>query len=218
MKPFVGDEYEKARANKCALLVIGESHYLPDKSTIHKYCEKWYSSNNAELTEQEKGWINTGELIRDDINNKYFQKEHNIWKNGYHAIYQYGLGLHYNDEKNSNTAFMKCFEYTVFYNFYLRPANKGNSIKELRQRLDDEIANVFFEQMVNQFSPNGIIFFSRFAYDNCWAKEKFNIPIVATPHPSCCWWNRKSGKYGGRYGREIVQDAMKCMNWEWIRS
>lgn len=207
MKPFIGSDYERAKEKGCALLVIGESHYLPNSSTIHKDCDVWYAANDSLLTQEEKGWINTSELINDDIINKRFQKEHSIWKNGYQQINKYGPML---------PDYIDCFEYTIFYNFYLRPANKGNSIKELRKHDDDVISNEYFDWMVKTYSPNGILFFSRFAYDNCWAKNDLHIPVVATPHPGCRWWNRKSGKYGGRYGRDIVEDVMKGMNWNWV--
>lgn len=117
MKPF---DYERAKEKGCALLVIGESHYLPAGSTIHLNTE-WYSMNDTKLNGDEKEYINTSKLIKDDISNKHFQKEHSIWGNGYQQINKFGP---------KHLSFIDSFKYTIFYNFYLRPANRGNSINK----------------------------------------------------------------------------------------
>ena len=70
MKPFIGTDYERTKEKGCALLVIGESHYLPDSSTIHKDGNAWYATNDSLLTQTEKDWINTSKLIKDDISKR----------------------------------------------------------------------------------------------------------------------------------------------------
>ena len=208
MMPYVGDNYELALKHKCALLVIGESHYLPPDSTIHKDFVTWYSSNHTKLTEKEKGWISTWELIKEELQKGFPQREHGIWKYGYQKINQWGPNF---------KDYLTLFQYTVFYNFYLRPANTGNTFRELCTPEDNNISNAYFAHMVKQYNPNGIIFLSRLAFESCGEKNKMVIPIAGAPHPTCCWWNRKCGKYGGRFGRDVVQDAMIGMDWSWTK-
>lgn len=208
MTPYVGDNYGVAQQHGCALLVIGESHYLPEYSTIHKDCATWYMSDHTKLDDDEKWYINTSELIKLDCQQHYFQPEHGIWKNGYQAINQ--CGPNFDD-------FITLFQYTIFYNFYLRPANKGNSFQELLSERDNTIANAYFKYMLEQHKPNGIVFLSRLAFDCCWERKGLAIPVAGAPHPTCRWWNRKCGKYGGRYGRDLVQDGMIGMDWSWAK-
>ena len=105
----------------------------------------------------------------------------------------------------------------MFYNFYLRPANQGNTFRELLTEKDNAIANEYFKYMLEQHKPNGVVFLSRLAFDCCWEKGTLAIPVAGAPHPTCRWWNRKCSKYGGRFGRDVVQDGMKGMDWSWTK-
>lgn len=207
MRPYVGEKYGEAQENRCALLVIGESHYLPKKSSANEDCKSWYSSNSTKLDEKEKGWINTQDIIDAGIGEGFSNRAHGIWKNGYAQINCMG-------PKFEN--YCDLFKYTVFYNYYLRPARCGDTFKNICEKEDKDIANLYFKSMVEKHKPNGIIFLSRFAYDSCEFKENLTIPIAGAPHPSCCWWNRKSEKYGNRYGREVCKDGMKGFDWNWV--
>ena len=209
MVPYIGDNYRVAQQHGCALLVIGESHYLPEYSTIHKDCATWYASDHTKLNEAEKGWISTRDIITEELPRDFPNQAHGIWKYGYQKINQWGPGLdNYHD----------LFQYTVFYNFYLRPANQGNTFRELLTEKDNAIANEYFKYMLEQHKPNGIVFLSSLAFDSCWRERQgLAIPIAGAPHPTCFWWNRKCGKYGGRFGRDVVQDGMKGMDWSWTK-
>ncbi len=208
MSPYVGGRYEVARKHNCALLVIGESHYLPENSTIHKDCDSWYSSDHTKLNEEEKGWISTRDIITEELPRDFTNRAHGIWKYGYRKINQWGLCFE---------DYRTLFQYTVFYNFYLRPANQGNTFRELCTAKDNDIANAYFSYMVEKHKPNGIVFLSRLAFESCRAKSTLRIPVAGAPHPTCRWWNKKCGKYGGRFGRDIVQDGMVGMDWGWTR-
>ena len=164
LKPYEGENYKVAQQHNCLLLVIGESHYLPEDSTIHKDCDMWYASDDTKLNDDEKGFINTSTLINTDCDKKSFQAEHGIYKYGYQAINQNQYGPNFDD-------FTTLFKYTVFYNFYLRPANKGNTFRELLTEKDNIIANINFKYMLEQYRPNGIIFLSCFAFDCCWERQ-----------------------------------------------
>lgn len=206
MTPYVGNQYSEAQKHGCALLVIGESHYLPEKSTIHKDCFAWYASNHEKLTDEEKGWISTRDIIVEELQKNFPNQAHGIWKFGYQKINQWGPVF---------SDYRRLFPYTVFFNFYLRPANQGSTFRELLTPYDNDIANENFKYMVEQYKPNGIIFLSRLAFESCEAKNGLAIPVAGAPHPTCRWWNIKCVKYGSRYGRDLVQDGMVGFDWEW---
>lgn len=208
MTPYVGDRYSEAQQHGCALLVIGESHYLPEKSVVHRDCASWYASDHTKLNQEEKVWISTKDLIFNQLPQNFSNKAHWIWKIGYEQINRFGPAF---DD------YRKLFPYTVFYNFYLRPANQGNTFMELCTAYDNVVATANFEYMVGQYKPNGIVFLSRLAFESCGAKNGLSIPVAGAPHPTCRWWNRKCGKYGGRFGRDLVQDGMKGLDWEWTK-
>ena len=208
MSPYIGNQYRLAQEHNCALFVIGESHYLPDDSTVHKDCAVWYTSDHTKLNQEERCWINTCDIICDQLQENFPNKAHWIWKFGYQKINQWGPKF---DD------YRMLFSYTVFFNFYLRPANQGNTFKELCTPHDNVVANANFQYMVEQYQPNGIVFLSRLAFESCGAKNALSVPVAGAPHPTCRWWNRKCAKYGGRFGRDLVQDGMIGFDWKWIR-
>ena len=57
MRPWIGSRYRDARHKR--LLVIGESHYLPNESTIHHDPDRWYRSGQDDLSEEEVRWAST---------------------------------------------------------------------------------------------------------------------------------------------------------------
>ncbi len=208
MKPYIGGEYARAQKHKCSLLVIGESHYLPESSSIHKDCRAWYASDHSRLTQEERVWISTCDIITDELPEDFPNHAHGIWKYGYRQINHFGPCF---------KDYREIFQYTVFYNFYLRPADEGKSFKDLCTPEDNIIANSYFMYMFEHYQPDGIIFLSRLAFDSCSEKERLEIPIAGAPHPTCRWWNRKCGKYGNRFGRDLVQDGLVGMDWTWTR-
>ena len=208
MSPYVGNQYNLAQEHNCALLVIGESHYLPDDSTVHKDCATWYISDHTKLNQEERGWINTSDIICKQRPKNFPNQAHWIWRFGYQKINEWGPKF---DD------YRMLFPYMVFFNFYLRPANQGNTFKELCTPQDNFVANANFQYMVEQYQPNGIVFLSRLAFESCGAKNMLSIPVAGAPHPTCRWWNRKCSKYGGRFGRDLVQEGMIGFDWKWTR-
>ena len=57
MRPWIGSRYRDARHKR--LLVIGESHYLPNESTIHHDPDRWYRSGQDDLSDEEVRWAST---------------------------------------------------------------------------------------------------------------------------------------------------------------
>ena len=59
MKPWIGDEYETYR-----ILVVCESHYMPEGSTMNLDADRWYSATEDELSECERSYIHTAECVK----------------------------------------------------------------------------------------------------------------------------------------------------------
>ena len=57
MRPWIGSRYRDERHKR--LLVIGESHYLPSDSTIHRDPGRWYRSRQEDLSGEEVRWAST---------------------------------------------------------------------------------------------------------------------------------------------------------------
>lgn len=185
MMPFIGEKYDEKK-----LLVIGESHYLPECS---EKSSDWYRHDWNYLDEEEKGWINTSELIR---NTKY-NKAHTIYKN---------IDLAFKEVFNVKD---ESWHYMAFMNFFQRPAEKtGKSIKVTSE--DRDIANDTLKEVVNVLKPDTVIFVSSKAYrtyNNCCDK----VNVFSGVHPACRWWNTKMRKYGQKTGKEFFVDIVSKM-------
>ncbi len=55
MRPYTGKHFHDACAP--SLLLIGESHYLPERSSQHLRAETWYGSYSDTLSKLEIQWI-----------------------------------------------------------------------------------------------------------------------------------------------------------------
>ncbi|MDE0362295.1 MAG: hypothetical protein OXI74_14090 [Rhodospirillaceae bacterium] len=59
MLPWEGKEYHEYR-----IIVVCESHYMPEASTINLEAERWYGATEADLSEPERSYIHTVECVR----------------------------------------------------------------------------------------------------------------------------------------------------------
>ncbi len=78
MMPFVGKEYEAG-----GILLLLESHYLPERSRVHLDADHWYSGNSDSLSEEEKIWIHTRNITNDKLH----------WEDGRGSIGKINLAL-----------------------------------------------------------------------------------------------------------------------------
>lgn len=200
MRPFVGERFGQDGAPR--LLLIGESHYLPEGSTVHLNPDAWYSGSEESLTDHERGWISTKDVIAGSRANGFRQKEHSIWRLSLQEIN--ASGPNFSD-------FVEVAGYISFYNFFLRPAVKGKSLQV--QGIDVSYANEAFLEHLHAIRPTAVVFISRLARKHCPSADACGVPVVATPHPSCVWWNRTSAKYGHKRGRDILGDLVRELNW-----
>ena len=92
------------------------------------------------------------------------------------------------------------FKYVGFYNYFLRPANKNDSIKKTCTDQDLKIAHDAFDGILRIIKPDYVYFLSVFAWEshNKYNNNDFkNIIIDFSPHPACSWWNRNKYKLNG---------------------
>lgn len=193
MMPFVGDEYESPKHKK--LLLIGESHYMPEGSTVHHDVNSWYDGNPV-LTEDERGNCDT--------------RGTRIWKSG-----QLGkevdrcLDLVLHSEKNR-------WHQVAFFNYFLRPADDQEDKKKKKgiemlwktyggESVDREKAIKNFIKVLDILKPDLFVFmsakvcscaenddFPKYFHDDLWNWTGAHgiADYIKTSHPSSPHWNK----------------------------
>jgi hypothetical protein len=200
MFPYIGKHFHQAGTT--SLLLVGESHYIAKDSAQRRNPESWYSGNSATLSSSDREWINTRAILEDSRANGFSNKAHSIWSNAFRLINEYGP--RYSD--------YRCVANDVaLYNFFLRPAVNGDSIKHELCRQDSEIANEAFVHHFDSLKPDAVIFLSMLAHQHC--NHPISIPTVATPHPGCKHWNGIRAKYGMKRGKDLLIEFIKTLDW-----
>lgn len=174
MRPFVGRNYEKTK-----LLLVGESHYLPENSSA-ELITKWYEKDSQQLSAEEYMWTHTAMIIN---NTDFKPKGHRIYANLEKVLSQ-------TISQTEDTGLVNC----AYMNFFQRPAEKSKESIRLNER-DCIVANDVFRQVCSILKPKMIYFASRKAFNACSQAEKLAPWIGLGPHPSCSWWNRKTRYY-----------------------
>lgn len=196
MKPYVGDKY--ITGGPKSLLLIGESHYLPEGSTQHLTPESWYSSDSTTLDPTERGWISTSQIIIGSKAANFKNRAHSIYKRAFVEINT--NGPKYPDYKD-------VADEIVYYNYFQRPALYRKSL--VVSPKDADIAEQRFHEVVAQYKPAAIVFLSKLAFRWCKGQRELGIPVVATPHPGCAHWNRLCKQYEGKRGRDLLGDLVR---------
>lgn len=191
MIPFVGDYYISDQHKK--MLLVGESFYFPNASTIHKDADKWYNAKQKDLgiviedgkPEKEIEWIDCDGLLRSD------------WSADGHAMY-----------KNINTAIKEVLTHyhnrpideIAYTNFFVRPALRGLSFNEYKKygdiTEDVKYANKVLENVINILAPNLLVFVSKSAFDTANkaylnANPNLNVEFVCHPADPFHWPKKK---------------------------
>lgn len=196
MTPHVGTKYNPGGGR--SLLLIGESHYLPEASTQHLMATTWYSGDYTSLNPIELSWISTAEIIAKSRADNFKNKAHSIYRRALEEINAYGPKyLDYKMVAND----------VVYYNYFQRPALKGKSLRVEKQ--DVEIADERFLELYVQHRPAVVVFLSKLAYRHCDSCRKPGVRVVVTPHPGCWHWYRIAKSYGNRRGREILAQEVQ---------
>jgi hypothetical protein len=182
MLPWVGDEYGKGNSKR--ILLVGESHYLPDiAEEEYRTAGGWYYQDTDALDEESVSWTNTREATglgpMKWTNHRLYRETNKI------------IGcLKDMDYKNENL-----FKYVSFYNYFLRPAYpKGKSIQKICEEIDFNVAYDTFCGIVKTIEPDFIYFLSKFAWDSLMLKNPNykGIKMDYSPHLACPWSNRKN--------------------------
>ncbi len=197
MKPFIGKFY---KASNIKLLMIGESHYLPEADKAERYRETWYSAPGIadNLSEKAKKWVTPRYIIGEDFMENPTNKPFSIYKNTAECL----RDVH----QLSNVP--EAINHLSYYNYFLRPAEVTG--KSIRAHSKDKIlAYEHFLNLLEILQPKKVVFVSTLAFNSFKkqhnshrSKEGFVIPksmkntlITRTCHPGSAWWNKKSKKY-----------------------
>lgn len=186
MLPYVGEDYVSSSHGK--LLLLGESFYFPEESTIQFDAEGWYSLTEESLNEDELQYINCRCLLECS------------WNSAGHKMYREinrcldELGLVYDDRAISHVAFANAF---------FRPASEsGKSIKHCSIRLDHKRSREITEAMIRVLKPDLVIYVSKYAWDSngCYLAESMSdVSFDFTSHPADPrHWNVASYDHGRR--------------------
>jgi hypothetical protein len=203
MLPHVGKNY--ATGGSASILLVGESHYLPDYSTQHLTSSGWYAGDQSTLNKEERYWINPSEIIAVSSAQGFRERAHSIYKHAFGEINK--AGPKYAD-------YRRVGDEVIFYNYFLRPALRGMSLKGHIEPEDLAVAREVFLRIFDRYKPSAIAFLSKFAHACSGIDSAIGIPVVATPHPGCAHWNMVSPAYGNRRGRDILADLVANMVWD----
>lgn len=176
--PFIGKSYHKYK-----ILLLGESHYFPEKSFCHKSPEDWYNGSNAMLTCNEQAWINTRRVVNNEHSNSQpkpqkWKKSRTIYRNIESAMIESGFPM--TDNLFCHVAYMNAFQ---------RPAEEtGESIRV--HPIDVEQSIVVINQVIDILKPRSVCFVSSKASKVL--ANKISIKSDVVSHPASAWWNRES--------------------------
>lgn len=202
LETFVGNNYGKTGGTK--VLYYGESHFLPNNKGETFSDEVWYNNTSKDLglSDKDIGWINTKEIIRNDvIDSPLKDKSHSMYRN---------IGNVHGEALNKGD-YRTALDDLSYGNYFKRPAETtGGSIKVTE--MDKEVAYDAFKKDLETLKPDKIAFSSKKAYEAAieTANKRGDNKIlqflkeraVVVPHATSAWWNRISKAYGGLSGKE----------------
>ena len=214
MMPFVGDEYESSKHKK--LLLIGESHYMPEGSTVHHDVNSWYDGNPV-LTPKERSYCDTcgtregksgrfGKEI-DRCLNLVLPSDGNRWRQ------------------------------VAFFNYFLRPADEHKSISDLwdsygGKDIDCEQAIRNLIQVLDILKPDLFVFLSSTVCKQAegvdypkyfggnlwdWTIDHKIVDYIKTNHPSQAPWNQTMLKYDKARGMTSRDFFCAWLKEKWLR-
>ncbi|MHD0644876.1 hypothetical protein ACYPKM_04565 [Pseudomonas aeruginosa] len=201
LMPWVGPGYRDAGLK---LLLLGESHYLPDGVTYHHDAASWYAGIQVTDPDHIK-WMNTRGIIANGISKKWKGKSKTIYRNLTAALLDAGFPSDH-----------PAFSQLAYMNFFQRPAeDTGDSIKV--KEIDRQVSSSTVADVVKCLRPDLVVFCSKLAWrvasdiGLALKLQEIGITVGDTPHPASAWWNRASKKRGGRTGRQnFIELLQQC--------
>ena len=219
MIAFVGEDYDSPKHKK--LLLIGESHYLPEGSTVHQNANAWYNGTPL-LSKDEEDYCNTCGTRE--------------WKSGrFGKEIDRCLNLVLPTNKNG-------WQQVASYNYFLRPADNAQSIEDLWKThggkdFDKEHAIKNLIQVIEILKPDLFVFLSKKVCDSAetedfpkyfkgnlwdWTKTHGIKDYIYTMHPSSPHWNQPmpenydKAKYEGK-NLSSCEFFCKWLKEKWVR-
>lgn len=189
MSPWLGNRYQDGHYKR--LLVMGESHYLPEGSTIHHDPRIWYGSRQEELSDQERDWVDVAcnLTIKERERDKKYKAGRiyvEISKVVKKILTENNVSL---DEKEFP------LDHVAYFNYFQRPA-RGKSIKPYLDQQDREVAKDVLRWFIECYKPELVVTASRFA--GGYARgivEECNLPFESAPQPISPAWNTPFYEY-----------------------
>jgi len=194
MLPYIGKNYGINNSRK--ILLIGESHYLPPKSTISRDSENWYNSKQSDLTTEEIAWINTRNILKGE------------WKPKGHMIFR-ELNARMTEFMNIKNG--RAISNVSFLNGFQRPAPEtGNSIKHFCKPIDYEVGAKTINDVICVIKPDLVIFVSKLAWDKLNRKVrktefKTEYNFVCHPGTGGRYWHNKNYSHGLKKFKSLIK-------------
>lgn len=212
MLPFIGGKYESSKHKK--LLLIGESHYMPEGSTVHHDVNSWYGA--PVLSSDEQDWCNT-RGTREGKSGRFGKEIDRCLNlvqpsggNGWHQV--------------------------AFLNYFLRPADCTTGIDDLwkaygGESLDREQAIRNLISVLEILRPNLVVFLSskvckcaetddypKYFGGNLWDwTAAHGVDYCYTMHPSSAHWNKPMpAKYAKAGGLTACEFFCKWLKEKWV--
>ena len=193
MQPWMGDHYQDDRHKR--LLIIGESHYLPEGSTIHHDSDAWYTGSQNDLSDEERKWVCTAGNIRGAWN-----RAHTIYREIARELSRIldERGLTHDDF---------VFQHIAYCNYFLRPApvEGGSMAADVRPR-DLATAEEVLNWFIRRHRPELVAVASKAAGRNA---EKMlmrsRIPYLITYYAGSPFWMTRF--------RDDFSDFLKDHQW-----
>lgn len=196
--PWVGMGYRKAALK---ILLLGESHYLPDGVSYHHDADAWYSGIQIASAEDLK-WMTTRNIIRNGLRNDWKGPSKTIYRNLSSALTSVGFSP-------EGDPFVRL----AYMNFFQRPAETtGCSIRPTD--IDRQVSAATVTHVASCLQPNLVVFCSSLAWRAAneqrllMTLKSQGCGVGSIPHPASAWWNRKSLTRGGRSGRQLFCDLV----------
>ena len=201
MQPWIGSRYRDQRHKR--LLVIGESHYLPNESSIHHDPARWYRSSQTDLSEEEVRWTST----IGNITGRW-TRAHRI----YRAI-QDEIARTLTESGLTPDDFP--LNHIAYCNYFLRPAPvAGGSMQGHVCQQDQHVAEEVLSWFILRHQPELVIVTSRYAGRHAeQVTSGHGIPYTTTAHPGSRWWNTAARSYGDLKGRDLFSIFLKNHHW-----
>ena len=215
--PFIGEDFHKFR-----ILHIGESHYIPNypeenRITLDDF-DGWWSGEQSESLNAEKGWFNTRQVVSDYMDGSR-TKAHGIFTNtlkSFCKVVTPGEAFDSISIENS-----KKYNYFAYMNFYQQPSIyhgmnftrplylageylnwDSETIDEMWYKIFDESVRIV-ENVIEILEPQAVVITSNEIYeyyrDYGSANEKNqrvagklidDDRMIWVDHPGSPWWNR----------------------------